>query len=667
MTVPAYRLHLFGGVTVAVESTALPVRNRKLRAVIGYLALAPGARASRERLVGLLWGDRGEEHARASLRQALLDLRRTAPGMTDLLVTDRLDVALVEDGWESDLLGLEDAIARSDLQQLAVLLSAVDGPLLAGLDGLGPAFDDWLRTERARREALLVAGALAAAERGAAGAAAAARSIADSLCRLWPGEEAATRLGMRLDQQAGDLAAMHRRFRQLERHLKADLDAEPAAETLALMAELTARSRASAERTAPSAAPSISGPGGEAPVVVVSPLSPVPGDEGGAGLVAVLCHDLVAALQRLPDLRVLSLSHATPDRLERVGGRAIAAYALSCSTRPAAAGVRLTFSLTEIESGRAVWSHAAETPQERLGAAIGEAVDRVAGAVLPTVERDLVRSRRLSEASPEAYALYLRGRIGVLGARTYEEATRFAQYLEQALAIDPGFANPRHHLASYYNNDFLQRIAGHDTAPWRQRALTLAAEAVHLEPDNGDAISRLAWCHMRRGDWASAMALVDRALAAGATHAETIERCGHGLCLAGDIQRGRFLIQRAFALNPFPRSDYFADLAIADALEGRFGEAAEQLAFAGDPSIYYLMVQTAVVGHAGSDETAGALADQLRERLSTIWAGPRPPDDQSILVALHQYFPIRLPGHLRMLVEGLQKAGIAAGQEAVSA
>src|SRR4030095_1087527 len=53
-----------------------PPLGRKVRALLACLALSPGKPWSREKLMALLWSDRGEEQARASLRQALAELRR---------------------------------------------------------------------------------------------------------------------------------------------------------------------------------------------------------------------------------------------------------------------------------------------------------------------------------------------------------------------------------------------------------------------------------------------------------------------------------------------------------------------------------------------------------------------------------------------------------------
>jgi DNA-binding SARP family transcriptional activator len=61
-------------------------RGRKARAILAFLSSQADTRIPRERLKDLLWGDRGEAQARASLRQALLEIRQ-ATG--DLIQSDR--------------------------------------------------------------------------------------------------------------------------------------------------------------------------------------------------------------------------------------------------------------------------------------------------------------------------------------------------------------------------------------------------------------------------------------------------------------------------------------------------------------------------------------------------------------------------------------------------
>jgi tetratricopeptide (TPR) repeat protein len=53
------------------------IETRKTRALLAYLALPLGRPHARETIASLLWSDRGEKQAHASLRQALLELGRT--------------------------------------------------------------------------------------------------------------------------------------------------------------------------------------------------------------------------------------------------------------------------------------------------------------------------------------------------------------------------------------------------------------------------------------------------------------------------------------------------------------------------------------------------------------------------------------------------------------
>ena len=61
--------------TITVEGRPVAIAARKARALLGYLALREGIKVGRGVLTGLLWGDRSEGQARASLRQTLSELK----------------------------------------------------------------------------------------------------------------------------------------------------------------------------------------------------------------------------------------------------------------------------------------------------------------------------------------------------------------------------------------------------------------------------------------------------------------------------------------------------------------------------------------------------------------------------------------------------------------
>src|SRR5262249_24727106 len=70
------QLRLFGGFDLqSGGGQTLGSAGRKVRALIACLAFSPGMTWYREKLMALLWSDRSEEQARASLRQALAEMR----------------------------------------------------------------------------------------------------------------------------------------------------------------------------------------------------------------------------------------------------------------------------------------------------------------------------------------------------------------------------------------------------------------------------------------------------------------------------------------------------------------------------------------------------------------------------------------------------------------
>lgn len=114
-------------------------RGQKARALVGLLALSPDHRRPRRWIEAKLWSDRGAEQASGSLRQALVELRSALGPAADALVSDRETVGLT---------GL-----RTDIDEgPEVVLGAFDQghDLLEGLDLRDPAFDRWLKEQRAR-------------------------------------------------------------------------------------------------------------------------------------------------------------------------------------------------------------------------------------------------------------------------------------------------------------------------------------------------------------------------------------------------------------------------------------------------------------------------------------------------------------------------------------
>src|SRR6476469_291890 len=141
------RLELLGPVRLGNSAgDDLTPKSRKTRALLAVIALSKGP-VSRARLTDLLWGDRGEDQARASLRQALYELRKLVSG--GYLKSDRESIALGPRRLATDLSEIQRLIDERDINGLAGALGRIESPLLASLDDITPELDDWLRDERA--------------------------------------------------------------------------------------------------------------------------------------------------------------------------------------------------------------------------------------------------------------------------------------------------------------------------------------------------------------------------------------------------------------------------------------------------------------------------------------------------------------------------------------
>ncbi|CAN7579862.1 BTAD domain-containing putative transcriptional regulator [Phenylobacterium sp. LjRoot219] len=215
-------------------------RGRKARAVIGYLAAQGGDAVSRERLAALLWSERGEHQARASLRQTLLELKPHSADAAGLVTIDRDHVRLNPHALNTDV-GRLAALARNgELDTLSDALADVGDRLYAGLDGLDPAFDEWLALERRVQHDHLIALLAAAARRGLAESEYGSVSrLASEAQALEETNEAIAQIGMTADHACGDTSALRRRYHRLCEALKHELGITPSPETKALFSELT--------------------------------------------------------------------------------------------------------------------------------------------------------------------------------------------------------------------------------------------------------------------------------------------------------------------------------------------------------------------------------------------------------------------------------------------
>lgn len=119
-------------------------------ALLAYLALTPGRRASRERLATLLWSDGSTDAARQNLRQTLWYLKKR---LGEILLADDDGVGLVPEA-RSDV---DEFLEAAQQRRFAEAVAAYKGDLIPDFAAPGAeAFEEWGDLERRRLRATYV-------------------------------------------------------------------------------------------------------------------------------------------------------------------------------------------------------------------------------------------------------------------------------------------------------------------------------------------------------------------------------------------------------------------------------------------------------------------------------------------------------------------------------
>jgi len=209
----------------------------KRLALAAYLAAPPphGGRCfhRKDSLSGLFWPELDQQHARASLRNALYFLRSA------------LGAAAVVNGSD-DSVGLDPSVVWCDLDAFDVAVRIRDGATAYGLyrgtvlEGVfvreAQPFEDWLEAQRRRRSAEVQDATSQAARRHAA-----AGRLDDALVwarrarEMAPQNEDAVRLLISLRFLAGDRAGALVEYRHLEQRLQDDYGMPPSRMTRELV------------------------------------------------------------------------------------------------------------------------------------------------------------------------------------------------------------------------------------------------------------------------------------------------------------------------------------------------------------------------------------------------------------------------------------------------
>lgn len=646
-------IRLFGHFAVLDETgRAITLTGTKQKALLAYLALNLGRPSSRDRLAGLLWGDRFDEQARQSLRQSLMKLRRLGGTGGALFRADGDTIELDPDAVSIDAIDFEKAAGNPAPETLVQATKLCGGQLLESLFLNAPAFDEWLATERARFNML----ACTVFERAAMHLhqerdASAAIELAQRLVAIDPLREPSHRLLMSILAESGQRAAALKQYATCESVLCGELGVQPDDETRALMEEIR-RTGGGSAATAPSAA------GGSMPsarlAIAVLPFADLSDDGAGNSVARSMTEDIITALARSRWLSVVGRfsAGAEPRQLLDVARAQGAAYAIEGSVRRVEGRLRVNVNLLDLQSGRYVWVQRYDRAVEDLLQAQDEITEQIAGSLEPEIAVvEAQRARTKPEGGLTARDHYL---LGLEAQYQFSrEGNLEAQRLfRKALELDPEFAIAYARLAYamvigaiYFEAKPVEAIL--------DEALDLARRATRL--DDQDAVARFALGRtlLAKGSYDISVRELQTAIDLNPTLAQAHCALGDSLAYSGRLDESIPRFEEAVRISPHDpyRWAFLTYGAMAYLFRHDYEEAANWAYEATRvPNAHYSANATlvATLGHLDRpEETGAALADLIRIRPGF-----------TCRLGRERLFYLKDEGQLEIYLSGLRRAGV---------
>lgn len=521
----------------------------------------------RDRICGLLWGDRPDEQARGSLRQCLFELRSALGSRADaLLDVGRERVAIRPDSVLTDIDMLRADLHSDDDDRLAGIAARLaSGPLLEGLELPGP-FQEWLDQVRGAWEAELLSEVIRRLDAlEAAGRWETVRLLSEGYLRRDPLQEPVAAAAIRADLASGHPSAAQRRYLAIKQALAEQLGVAPGADLeRAIQAE--GRPGPPAARAATEGGAPVS-PSPAEPILAVLPFENQSGDPDFLYFSDGSSEEILHAVSQTTPLKIIGRSSSfllrgADKAAANVSSRLGATHLLDGSVRRHGGRVRITAQLVECGSQTLLWGDRFDRELSDVFALHDDIAQAVAGAL-----KSRFAPRGIGAVDPVALDLYLRARELRPDRLGYDSAL-----LAQALERIPDFASGWEALAY---SEAVEARYGFDPARFGDhlaRMEAAAERALALDPETVTPFRVRAMTAPLCGAYAESERLINLCLARRANDPLDLIHAGG---IAASVGRNRLALayaELACELDPLDQVT-FSVHAIYLVAAGRWSEA----------------------------------------------------------------------------------------------
>lgn len=574
------RLEFLGNFAARLSDGAtIPVTSRKAQALLAYLALE-GCEVSRERIAGMMWGDRRDQRARHNLRQVLSKIRIA---LGPIITTSGDQLSLDTSHCSADVIDFVSAVAADDETTLGRAIELYGGELLDGFAPREPELEAWLAQSRDRLQTALYSVVDRLAECYVSGG---RNNAAIDLLRkrlsVDRAHEPAHRMLMQVFADCGRRSDALRQYDICARALRDELRVEPSAETNALVDAIRSQTANQIPLT-----PSVAAIARDdnKPRIAVLPFEKSSSDTDEY-FVDGITEEIITALSRFHSVRVIARGSSfvykgkkAPDHeiAEALGAQ----FLVRGSVLNVARRVRVNVQLLDGSKGLNIWAHRFERELADVFALQDEITATIVSTLAGRVEAtELVRAREAPGTRLAAYDYLLRGKDHHHRFNA-EDCAMCIEMFGRAIECDPSYAIAHAWLACGLGQAMAFELDEH--AKLVDRAQAAAERGLELDENESECHRVLAQVQLTRGNLTRSLRHQERALFLNPNDDRSVCSMGEILTFAGRAEEGEKWVRKALSLNPYHPQRYWTHLARAVFHLGRYQEALEILEQIGRP------------------------------------------------------------------------------------
>ncbi len=314
------------------------------------------------------------------------------------------------------------------------------------------------------------------------------------------------------------------------------------------------------------------------PSIAVLPFVNMSDDPKQDYLADGLAEEIINALSKLGSVFVIARNSTFAYKGKQVGARQVAEemgvrYVMEGNVRKMGDRVRITVQLVDTLTGQELMSEQYERDLKDIFVMQDDVTMKVLTSLrVSLTEGESARTFARDTKNLEAYLRILQA-YDLRAIWNKESQMRARRLIEEALALDPGYALAYSNLAVVLSNE-VQLGVYNEPQPVLERAYGLAERAVVLDDSS-------AWSHLALGllsvtfkkDWDRAIAEIERAIALEPGAAYGYGYMGSILIYAGRYEDAITYYKKVVRLSPNPMPIFLVNLASGHMALGRYDEA----------------------------------------------------------------------------------------------